>query len=98
MTKITNLTTHDLTFSPAKSLDGSGTGNPRSDFSAVYVERETDRHQIEFVYHQEEHFLDRRVGRNGDYMAADTPGLSIETKSEMTKDLASGQSIKEATL
>ncbi|SMX38232.1 L-fuconate dehydratase [Octadecabacter ascidiaceicola] len=42
MTKITNISTHDLRFPTSQSLDGSDAMNPDPDYSAAYVVLETD--------------------------------------------------------
>jgi|GEM_PF-3814257 L-fuconate dehydratase len=42
-TTITRLTAHDIRFPTSRSLDGSDAMNPDPDYSAAYVELETDR-------------------------------------------------------
>ncbi|WP_159589001.1 L-fuconate dehydratase [Chelativorans xinjiangense] len=60
MTRITDLSTHDLRFPTSQSLDGSDAMNPDPDYSAAYVVLETDTPGLEG------HGLTFTIGRGND--------------------------------
>lgn len=64
MTRITDISVHDLRFPTSQSLDGSDAMNPDPDYSAAYVILETDREGLAG------HGLTFTIGRGNDICCA----------------------------